>query len=119
MTNKQSPRRRQLSPQPQATIAPVRRSPSQIESKKPCLRTLSQLDEKRQDTVAIVQQGQPDGAGAWCMMGQQTGDDVGDVHHFLFLSSAMYVQDANIVIVDVAQRTRVVEESGAVGDDGG
>lgn len=119
MTNKQSPRRRQLSPQPQATIARIRRSPSQIDGKKPRLRTLSQLDQKRQNTVAVVQQGQPDGAGAWCIMGQQAGDDVGNVHHLLFLGCAMYVQDADIVIVDVAQRTRVVEESGAVGDDGG
>lgn len=52
-------------------------------------------------------------------MGQQTGDNIGDVHHLLFLGCTMYVQDADIVIVDVAQRTRVVEESGTVGDDGG
>lgn len=101
MTNKQSSRRRQLSPQPQATIAGIRRSPSQIDGKKPRLRTFGQLDEKRQNAFTIVQQGEADGAGAWSVMGQETGDDVGNVHHLLFLSCAMDVQDANIVIVDV------------------
>jgi len=31
----------------------------------------------------------------------------------------MDIQNADVVIVDVTQRTGVVEESGAVGDDGG
>lgn len=119
MTNKQPARRRDLHTQTQPATARILRPSSKIDGKQPGLRTFRQLDQKGQDAFCIVQQGETDRGGCRGALGQEASEDIGDVHDLLSLRCAMHVQDANIVVMDIAQRAAIIQERGSIADHRG
>lgn len=53
------------------------------------------------------------------MLGEKTRDHIGDIHDLLGARCAMQVQDANVVVMDIAQRAGVVKKGGRIADHGG
>ena len=119
MTHKQPARGRELHTQTQPATARILRPSSKIDGKQPGFRPFRQLDQKGQDAFGIVQQGEADWAGCRGALGQEASEDIGDIHDLLSLRCAMHIQDADVVVIDIAQRAAIIQERGSIADHRG